>query len=37
MKRLAIAVAAMVAVAFVTLIALSFLIPAAAVRDAVAK
>jgi AsmA protein len=37
LKRLAIAVAAMVAVAFVTLIALSFLIPAAAVRDAVAK
>src|SRR6516164_4185267 len=36
-KRLAIAVAAMVAAAFVTLIALSFLIPAAAVRDAVAK
>ncbi len=37
LKRLAIAVTAMVAVAFVTLIALSFLIPAAAVRDAVAK
>jgi AsmA protein len=37
LKRLAIAVIAMVAVAFVTLIALSFLIPAAAVRDAVAK
>jgi AsmA protein len=37
LKRLAIAVAAMVAVAFVTLIALSFLMPAAAVRDAVAK
>jgi AsmA protein len=37
LKRLAIAAAAMVAVAFVTLIALSFLIPAAAVRDSVAK
>ena len=37
LKRLAIAAAAMVAVAFVTLIALSFLMPAAAVRDAVAK
>ena len=37
LKRVAIAVAAMVAVAFVTLIALSFLMPAAAVRDAVAK
>jgi AsmA protein len=37
LKRLAIAAAAMVAVAFVTLIALSFLIPAATVRDAVAK
>jgi AsmA protein len=37
LKRLAIAVAAMVAVAFVTLIALSFLMPAAVVRDAVAK
>jgi AsmA protein len=37
LKRLAIAVAAMAAVAFVTLIALSFLIPAAAVRDSVAK
>jgi AsmA protein len=36
-KRLAIAVAAIVAVAFVTMIALSFLIPAATVRDAVAK
>ena len=35
LKRLAIAVAAMVAAAFVTLVALSFLIPAAAVRDAV--
>ncbi len=35
LKRLAIAVAAIVAAAFVTLIALSFLIPAAAVRDAV--
>jgi AsmA protein len=35
LKRLAIAVAAMVAAAFVTLIALSFLIPAASVRDAV--
>ena len=35
LKRLAIAVAAMIAAAFVTLIALSFLIPAAAVRDAV--
>jgi AsmA protein len=34
-KRLAIAVAAMVAAAFVTLIALSFLIPAASVRNAV--
>jgi AsmA protein len=34
-KRLAIAVAAVVAAAFVTLIALSFLIPAASVRDAV--
>jgi AsmA protein len=37
LKRLAIAAAAIVAAAFVTLIALSFLIPAAAVRDAVAK
>ncbi len=37
LKRLAIAVAAMVAAAFVTLVALSFLIPAAAVRDAVKK
>ena len=35
LKRLAIAVAAVVAAAFVTLIALSFLIPAASVRDAV--
>jgi AsmA protein len=37
LKRLAIAVAAMVAAAFVTLVALSFLIPATSVRDAVAK
>jgi AsmA protein len=37
LKRVAIAVAAMVAAAFVTLIALSFLIPAAAVRDAVTR
>jgi len=37
LKRLAIAAAAMVAVAFVTLIALSFFMPAAVVRDAVAK
>jgi len=37
LKRVAIAVAAMVAAAFVTLIALSFLIPAATVRNAVAK
>ena len=37
LKRLAIAVAAMVAAAFVTLVALSFLIPAASVRDAVKK
>ena len=37
LKRLAIAVAAMVAAAFVTLIGLSFLIPAATVRDAVKK
>ncbi len=36
-KRLAIAVAAVIAAAFVTLVALSFLIPAAAVRDAVDK
>jgi AsmA protein len=36
-KRVTIAVAAMVAAAFVTLIVLSFLIPAAAVRDAVTK
>jgi AsmA protein len=35
LKRLAIAVAAVLAAAFVTLVALSFLIPAAAVRDAV--
>jgi AsmA protein len=35
LKRLAIAVAAVVAAAFVTLIALSFLIPATSVRDAV--
>ncbi len=35
LKRLAIAVAAMVAMAFATLVALSFLIPAAVVRDAV--
>jgi AsmA protein len=35
LKRLAIAVAAVIAAAFVTLVALSFLIPAAAVRDAV--
>ncbi|MGC2125108.1 MAG: AsmA family protein, partial [Xanthobacteraceae bacterium] len=35
LKRLAIAVAAMIGAAFVTLIALSFLIPDAAVRDAV--
>ena len=34
-KRLAIAVAAIVAAAFVTLVALSFLIPAVSVRDAV--
>ena len=34
-KRLAIAVAAIVGAAFVTLVALSFLIPAAAIRDAV--
>jgi AsmA protein len=37
LKRLAIAVAAMVAAAFATLVALSFLIPPTAVRDAVAK
>jgi AsmA protein len=37
LKRLAIAAAAIIAVAFATLIALSFLIPASAVRDAVAK
>jgi AsmA protein len=37
LKRFAIAVAAMVAAVFVTLVALSFLIPAKAVRDAVAK
>ncbi len=37
LKRVAIAVAAMVAVAFVTLIALSFLMSAATVRDAVSK
>ncbi len=36
LKRLAIAVAAVIAAIFVALIALSFLIPAAAVRDAVA-
>jgi AsmA protein len=35
LKRLAIAVATMVVAAFVTLVALSFLIPAASVRDAV--
>ena len=35
LKRLAIAVAALAAAAFVTLIALSFLMPAASVRDAV--
>jgi len=35
LKRLAIAVAAMVAAAFVTLVGLSFLIPAVSVRDAV--
>jgi AsmA protein len=35
LKRLAIAVAAVVAAAFVTLVALSFLMPAAAVREAV--
>jgi AsmA protein len=35
LKRLAIAIAAMVAAAFVTLVALSFLIQAASVRDAV--
>lgn len=36
-KRLAIAVAAMIAAAFVTLVGLSFLIPTAVVRDAVMK
>ena len=36
-KRVALAAGAIVAVAFVTLVALSFLIPAATVRDAVAK
>jgi AsmA protein len=36
-KRLAIAAAALVAAVFATLVGLSFLIPAAAVRDAVAK
>ena len=36
-KRLAIAVVAVIAAVFVTLVALSFLIPAASVRDAVAK
>jgi AsmA protein len=35
LKRLAIAIAGVVAAAFVTLVALSFLIPAAAVRDAI--
>jgi AsmA protein len=35
LKRLVIAVAAMIAAAFITLIALSFLVPAASVRDAV--
>jgi AsmA protein len=35
LKRLAIAVAVIVAAAFVTLVALSFLVPAASVRDAV--
>jgi AsmA protein len=35
LKRLAIAVATMIAAAFATLVALSFLMPAAAVRDAV--
>jgi AsmA protein len=37
LKRLAIAVAAVVAAVFVTLVALSFLIPGASLRDAVAK
>ena len=37
LKRLAIAVAALVAAAFVTLVGLSFLIPTDAVRDAVKK
>jgi len=37
LKRLAIAVAAVVGAVFLTLMVLSFLIPAAAVRDAVAK
>jgi AsmA protein len=37
LKRLAIAVAAVIAAVFVTLVLLSFLIPAASVRDAVAK
>ena len=37
LKRLAIAVAAVIAAVFVTLVALSFLIPAASVRDAVAR
>ena len=37
LKRLAIAVAAVIAAGFVTLVALSFLIPAASVRDAVAR
>jgi AsmA protein len=37
LKRLAIAVAAVVSAGFVTLVALSFLIPAASVRDAVKK
>ena len=37
LKRLAIAVAAVIAAVFVTLVGLSFLIPAASVRDAVAR
>ena len=37
LKRLAIAVAGVIAAAFVTLVALSYLIPAASVRDAVMK
>ena len=37
LKRLAIAVAAVIAAALLTLVAVSFLIPAATVRDAVAK